>query len=139
MKEPGFQRDCLLFTLPHRYYDIIFFFSRNIRNDVSFYGLSVYGNGFDAFFHIVWVHDFDMISSFPEFSCELKITETGGYAWINAQSRMRGVYAQNILGNIDESPCGGTGQPAVFGFAVEFGIRAGYHLGVYIKRGCRGR
>ena len=45
------------------------------------------------------------------------------------------IYTQDVLGDIYESPCCGTGQPAVFRFAVEFCILTGYHLGVYIRLG----
>ena len=45
------------------------------------------------------------------------------------------IYTQDVLGDIYESPCRGTGQPAVFRFAVEFCILTGYHLGVYIRLG----
>ena len=45
------------------------------------------------------------------------------------------IYTQDVLGDIYESPCRGTGQPAVFRFAVEFCILSVYHLGVYIRLG----
>ena len=45
------------------------------------------------------------------------------------------IYTQDVLGDIYESPCRGTGQPAVFRLAVEFCILTGYHLGVYIRLG----
>ena len=46
-----------------------------------------------------------------------------------------GVDAQDMLGNIDEGPGGGTGEPAVFGLAEVFGILSGYHLGVDVGLG----
>ena len=87
--------------LSHRYHNIIFCLSCHIRNHASFDGLTVNGNGLDAFFHIIRIDNFDMIDSFPEFSCEFKIAESCGNAWIDAQTRMGRVYAQNILGNVD--------------------------------------
>ena len=48
---------------------------------------------------------------------------------------MSGIYTQYVLGDIYESPCSSTGQPAVLCLAVEFCILTGYHLGIYIRLG----
>ena len=46
---------------------------------------------------------------------------------------MRRVYTQDILGDINECPCSGTGQPTVLGFTVEFCISSGNHLCIYVR------
>ena len=60
------------------------------------------------------------------------VNHVRGEAGIYGQAVQRGVDAQDMLGNIYEGPGGGTGEPAVFGFAEVPGILSGYHLGVNV-------
>ena len=76
-----------------------------------------------------------MISSFAEASGEFEITEVFRHAGSDGQSCVGRIYTQNVLGDINEGPCRSTGQPAVLCLAMEFGVPAGYHLGVYIRFG----
>ena len=119
--------------LTHGYDDIVLSFTLFVRNNTTIYGLAVNGNGFYALFYVVRVYNLDIVSTFTELSGQFKITKSLRNTRINAESLMRRIYAQDVLGYVYESPCSRTGQPAVLCFAVEFGVSAGNHLGIYVR------
>ena len=57
--------------------------------------------------------------------------DTGVYL----QAIQGGLDTQNVLADVEESPCRCAGQPAVFGFAKGGGVLTGYHLAVNVGFG----
>ncbi len=45
---------------------VILGFSLHIRNDTSFYGFPVHGERLYALFHVIWVHNFDVVGALAE-------------------------------------------------------------------------
>ena len=88
-----------------------------------------------ALFHVLRVLYLNVIGALTELTGDGEITEALGNTRIYGQSLMSGIYTQYVLGDIYESPCSSTGQPAVLCLAVEFCILTGYHLGIYIRLG----
>ena len=137
----GFKEDrnhfklCLLELLTHGNDYIVCFLALFVRNNVSVYCLAVHGHGYDTLFHVLRVFHLNVIDALTELTGDGEITEALGNTRIYGQALMSGIYTQYILGDIYESPCSSTGQPAVLCLAVEFCILTGYHLGIYIRLG----
>ena len=102
---------------------------------MSVNSLAIYGHGYHTLLHVLRILHLNVIGALTELTGDGEITEALRNTRIYGQSLMSGIYTQDVLGDIYESPCRGTGQPAVFRFAVEFRILTGYHLGVYIRLG----
>lgn len=99
---------------------------------MAFDGLSVHEESFDTFLGVVLVGNFDIVGGASVLAGGGEAFHVRGEAGIYGQAVQRGVDAQDMLGNIYEGPGGGTGEPAVFGFAEVPGILSGYHLGVNV-------
>ena len=70
--------------LSHGNYDVVVCLALLIRNHAALYGLTVHGEGLDAFFHVVRVYNFNVIGSLAELTGQGKVAEAFGYTGINA-------------------------------------------------------
>ena len=94
---------------------------------------AVYDHFLHALFHMVRILHADVIDSFSVAAGQFEVTEIIGNAGIDAQSAESGIYAQNILGDIGESPGCGSGQPAVLAFSEVGSVGTCHHLGINIR------
>ena len=97
--------------LAHYYFYIYFLLGRIERNDASLYCLSIYGHALDTLFHIGRILHADVVGSTAELTCNLEIAESVRYARIYLKSLVCRIYAEDVLRDITESPCGCTGKP----------------------------
>ena len=95
-------------------------------------GLSVNSKGLYTLGDVIRVLDLDVEGRPSEGTGNLVAVPCLGDGRIYAQTVIVGEYAQNVLCDGYEVPCGSTCEPAVLSLAEALCILAGYHLCVYI-------
>lgn len=96
---------------------------------MAFDGLSVHEESFDTFLGVVLVGNFDIVGGASVLAGGGEAFHVRGRQGSTDRPFSVGYDAQDMLGNIYEGPGGGTGEPAVFGFAEVPASFPGYHLG----------
>ena len=86
----------------------------------------------DAVLHTVGVFHLDLIPGAPIQTGEAEALYVRGDAGVDLQPVQAGLHAEDGLGNAQEGPGGGAGEPAVFALAEAGSVPAGDHLAVDI-------
>ena len=123
-----YRKNFTIYILSHMYRNMVFFLSFFNRNEISFHSFSIHIQIQYTFFHMIRIFHLDVVHGTAEFSGEGEITAIRRHAGVDAKPVIGGLYTQNGLGEIDKSPCGRAGEPAVFGFAMAGSIFSGNHL-----------
>ena len=101
----------------HYNFYIYFLLGRIERNDASVYGCAVNCHCLNALLNIRRILNRDVVGCASEFTCDLEIAEAVRYAGINLKTLVGRIYAEDVLADVAEGPCSGSGEPAVLAFA----------------------
>ena len=125
----------LIYIFLHNSLDVMYAAVVHGRNDVAVNCLTVNSHGLDALLRACGVIDLDNVCRAAELSRYGEALHVVGDAGVYHKSLVVCTDAEDELGNVEERPGSGTGQPAVLSFAEVLSVLAGDHLRIDIRLG----